>query len=338
MLNLEQRIDVLVKLGERLKDESALPKSLLRRIKAHNPWFIPENVKSAVSGIVEQYLNKNRLEEWLAAYTIKDAQPKKVGLILAGNIPLVGIHDVLAVFIAGHYSHIKLSDKDNILLPIIIDEIVKISKEAQSYFVVVERLSDFDAVIATGSNTSQKYFEKYFGKVPNIIRANRNGVAIIYKDSAPEDIAKLGKDIFSYFGLGCRNVSKLYLEEGVDLKQFYEPIDKYYDIINHHKYKNNYDYTNALYLMNKEEYFTNNFLILRPNTSLSSRISAVHFERFSTVASLSEELESRRGEIQCIVSDRELGGSRIVNFGMSQSPGLSDYADDVDTMEFLLSI
>ena len=338
MLNLEERIDVLVKLGERLKQEEAMPEALLYKVKAHNPWFIPENVNGAISGIVEQYLDKDKLEEWVSEYSIIETTPKKVGLILAGNIPLVGIHDVISVFIAGHYSYLKLSDKDNILLPIILEEIAKISKETQPYFNVVERLTEFDAVIATGSNNSQKYFEKYFSQVPSIIRANRNGVAVIYKDSTPDDLSELGKDIFSYFGLGCRNVSKLYLEEGVELKQFYEPIEKYYDIINHHKYKNNYDYTNALYLMNKEEYFSNNFLILRPNTSLSSRISAVHFERFSDTANLVEELELRKGEIQCIVSDRGLGTLKVLNFGMSQKPGLKDYADDIDTIEFLLTL
>ena len=248
MLELDQRVGILAQLGQRLKEDNAIPDSVLSKVKQHNPWFIKENVTRALNGIIDEYLDLSKIQAWVSSYKIQNQSPKKIGLILAGNIPLVGIHDIVSVFISGHHAQVKLSDKDNILLPYILKELESISQETKDYFQVVERLKDYDAVIATGSNTSQKYFEKYFGNVPHIIRANRNGVAIIYIDSKAEDIAKLGKDIFSYFGLGCRNVSKVYLEEGVKLEQFYEPIDKYYDIINHHKYKNNYDYTHACLL------------------------------------------------------------------------------------------
>jgi len=332
---LEGRINAIVQLGQSLLPVSGDLESVIQKAYIDNPWFTRENVIQSLEAVINEYCNQDKLSTWLSRYDIQETEGKNVGLILAGNIPLVGFHDVLSVFLTGHKAQIKLSDRDTILTKYIIAQLTNQAPEFKDAFEFVDRLSDYDAVIATGSDSTGKYFEKYFGSVPNIIRRNRNGVAIISADESASNLDKLGDDIFNYFGLGCRNVSKIYIEEGMTRDTIFEAIEKRKSIINHNKFKNNYDYSYALYLMNKEEFYTNNFLIMRPNTDIASRIACLHYEFFTDRQALEKQLLESKDLIQCIVSEKPVEGFTHFGFGQAQCPALEDYADGVDTIEFL---
>jgi hypothetical protein len=333
-MTLYDRIDALVAFGQSIDHEANHPMYVQAKLK--NPWFSIDNIKKAIDNIQDQFLNKDKLNEWLSHYTIDEIKsPKKVGLILAGNIPLVGIHDILSVFLSGHESIIKMSDKDTILTTYLINQLIAVSPETSTYFSTVERLTDYDAVIATGSDSTSIVFKKYFSHVPHIIRRNRNGVAVISTSDDQETLKDFHHDLFDYFGLGCRNVSKVYLEQGVSTDLIFESIINASDIINHNKYKNNYDYAYALYLMNQEDFKTNDVLIMRDNESIASRIACLHYEYYQDISSLEKSLSAQRDNIQCIVSSSPIDGFSHFKFGEAQYPALSDYADGVDTIQFL---
>ncbi len=333
IVKLAERIDLLVKLGKRL--EEGIPDNVLRSTEAHNPWFSHDNVIAAVNNVRKHFLDRSLLEAWAEKYKIKESTSKKIGIVMAGNIPLVGFHDFLCCFISGHISQVKLSDRDAVLFTYLVSIMSDIDSGIENYINIIERLESYDAVIATGSDTTSKYFEKYFGAVPHIIRKNRSGVGVISKQSTIESLSPIGNDLFNYFGLGCRNISKLYMEEGVELDTFYKSLTSFKEVINHNKYKNNYDYTYALYLMNKEEFYTDDVLIMRPNKDIASRIATVHYEYYTDPIKLAEELRLHQDEIQCVVSDIELPGIKVFPFGEAQIPSLNDYADGIDTMAFL---
>ena len=338
MISRPTKINDLASLGEYILSWSPELADITNRACADNPWFTTDTVHQSLKAIAEKFLNKASLEKLLNQYEDNGNESKTVALILAGNIPLVGFHDVLSVFLSGHRCIIKLSDKDKLLLPFLIDKLIEVNKDYQALFTFAERLKNFDAVIATGSNTSGNYFEKYFSQVPNIIRKNRNAVAILYNDITEDNLRLLGEDVFAYFGLGCRNVSKLYLEEGFDLKRIFQAILPYSEVSNHNKYMNNYDYNNALNLLNKQSFLTNDFLILKEENAISSRIASLHFEYFSDINNLARDLNSKSDLIQCVVSDRDIEGLSIIPIGKAQCPELMDYADNVDTMKFLISL
>ncbi len=336
--SLQVRIDLMVRLQQFLLDSTAIPESLYNQVKASNPWFTKESVDRAIEAIAIYYLDKEKLAKWVSNYQFGNILPKRVGLILAGNIPLVGFHDILTVFIAGHIAKIKLSDKDKVLTKYLLKKLTEFDSAASEHFEFVERLTDYDAIIATGSNSSYRIFEQYFSSVPHLLRKNRNAIAIIDKDTTEQQLVALGADMLNYFGLGCRNVSKVYIEKGIELARLFEAIDNRKDIIHHNKFKNNYDYSYALYLLNKEEFYTNDFLILRPNEAISSRISVVHYEYFENAELLAHKLESKTEEIQCLISSKPRGIFDVQEFGQSQQPSLTDYADGVDTLQFLLDL
>lgn len=338
-LSLEERKSLLIQLGKKIGTEEGMPPAVVRTAVAHNPWFTEENILHATSEMATAYMGQQEVEQWTGHYKqLADSGGRRVGLLMAGNIPLVGLHDLVCNFLAGHKSLIKLSDKDAKVIPFLIDVLTQLNPKAADYFEIVERLMDYDAVIATGSDTSGRYFKKYFGSVPNIIRLNRNGVAVVDKDTTDESLSALGKDIFSYFGLGCRNVSKLYLEQGFDIQRIFKSIEKYRVLIHHNKYKNNYDYNYALYMMNTEKFLTNDFLILRENETIASRIASVHYSYFENATALSQEIVENKLKIQCIISDREIGDHSYFKFGKAQQPSAMDYADGVDTLEFLIGL
>lgn len=335
-MTLEQRIDTLAQLGEHLLGKDEYLEAVMHRTKFNNPWFTIENQQRSVQAIAQNFLQKEKLQTWAKQYELSEpASPKWVGLIMAGNIPLVGFHDLLCTFVAGHRARLKLSDKDRFLLPYLLKLLGKFDERANEYFEVVERMAEMDAVIATGSNNSSRYFEAYFGKYPNIIRRNRNAVAVLDGTESADDLLALGKDIFRYFGLGCRNVSKLYLPEGYDMQLLLEQLHNYKEIVMHHKYKNNFDYNMALLMMNRTIYWNNGCIIMTENESIASRIAILHFEYFSDKKMLSEELKNRTEEIQCVVAGNDMAGLEVVPFGKAQEPKLSDYADGVDVMNFL---
>lgn len=254
---------------------------------------------------------------------------KRVGIVAAGNIPMVGFHDVLCTLVAGHLPVVKLSGQDRHLLPAVFAYFEKSLGLPVDIDWTEERLGPIDAVIATGSNNTARYFEYYFGDKPHIIRKNRNSVAILTGDESPEMLEKLGEDIFSYFGLGCRNVAKIYIPQDYDIDLFFKSIYPFHEVVNHHKYANNYDYYKALWLLNREDLLDNGFILLRPTEAIASPPGVLYYERYRDAQALRHTLSEKENEIQCIVSSSD------VPFGKSQQPELWDYADGVDTMEFL---
>jgi len=297
-----------------------------------NPWFTPINIRKSMAGLAFM-LSDEKLKDWTKMYPLlnfEPKKPKKVGIVMAGNIPLVGFHDLLSVLISGNHAVVKLSSSDNRLWPHLFDILYSINPEYRNRITVVEdKLKDFDAVIATGSNNTARYFDYYFGKYPNIIRKNRNGIAVITGDETVDELKGLANDIFSFFGLGCRSVSKIYVPEGYKLDNIFEQLYDHHDIINHHKYANNFDYNRTVMMLNQDDILENGFVIFKNASEIASPLAVVFYERYSDLNKLKKELGSRSEEIQCIVS------SDNIPFGQSQKPELWDYADGVDTMTFL---
>jgi len=332
----DQIIKAFSALGSQLLQPDAGLQNVIDTEQHHNAWFTPESVTEAVTAI-GQSLNEADLDTWLSKYpNLEQGETKKVGLILAGNIPLVGLHDVLCVLATGNHALIKASTQDARLVKQVLQILVDIDPVFADHFSFIERLTDFDAVIATGSNNSSRYFEYYFGKVPNIIRKNRNSVAVLTGEETTEQLAALGHDIFDYYGLGCRNVSKLLVPEEYNFNHFFESIERYQAIIHHHKYNNNYDYNKSIYLVNGFKHFDNGFLLVKQDDKMASPLAVVYFEYYADAQAVNDLLSRESENIQCIVSQMPLQvNNQVVAFGHSQHPALWDYADGIDTMEFL---
>lgn len=336
---LKERIEALIQLGKELNPENEALQAVINRTQQNNSWFTIENQWKAVKEIVDNFLKREVLEQWAASYHISDVTPQKsVCLILAGNIPLVGFHDILCVFVAGHQSKIKISEKDPFLIPFIIKNLEAINPSVQPYFEIVQgAMKGFDTVIATGSNNSARYFESYFGKYPHIIRKNRNAIAVLDGNESHEDLMKLGEDIFTYFGLGCRNVSKLYIPRHFNFNPLLEALHEYREIVLHDKYKNNFDYQYALLILNKVKYMGNGCILMIESQEIASPIALLYFEYYDDEKTLTNQLLEKKESIQCIVSNAQFEGLPCFKFGEAQKPSISDYADGVDTMAFLLS-
>ena len=337
LLTTEKRLAALTKWAASIQAQSETFLDVSQKAKQENAWFSTENIEKAVAAIGTM-LQADAVTTWAKqwSYYPEVSAPKKVGLILAGNIPMVGFHDVVCVLAAGHTALIKLSSQDKVLIPFLLDQLIAIEPAFDDRINYVERLADFDAVIATGSNNSSRYFEYYFGKVPHIIRKNRTSIAIINGDETAEERTQLGADIFSYFGLGCRNVSKIYVPKGYDMAHFFEPIESYNSIIQHHKYLNNYEYNKSIYLVNSDAHLDNGFLLTKPDTSLHSPLAVLFTEEYASKADLEKELQTIEEEIQCVASMSPLNlNNQVVPFGYTQSPRLWDYADGRDVMQFL---
>lgn len=302
-----------------------------------NGWFTIEEVKRSLMSLAKM-LNKTDLEQWFKKIEIQK-NPKKIGLILAGNIPLVGFHDVLCVLATGNIAIIKMSSSDDQLLPALLKQLLIIEPGFTDQIIYTERLKDFDAIIATGSNNTSRYFDYYFGKVPNIIRKNRNSVAVLSGNETQTELENLGHDIFDYFGLGCRNVSKVYIPANYDLKNLFEPIEKYQPIVNHFKYNNNYDYNKSIYLVNGVKHFDNGFLLVKADENFVSPLAVLFYEEYNDVSEIEEKLTLQDEQIQCVVSNIDLKiNKEKIGFGDSQNPKLWDYADNVNTINFLQAL
>ncbi len=329
----KDRIVPFVALGEYItslleKDD----KDFFRAIQNQNNWFTEESVKLGLKG-VQQYLSEEALVGWTNAYDWPaTVAPKNVGIVMAGNIPLVGFHDLLCVIVAGHNAWVKPSSQDSLLMMHLIEQLKRISPELGEKIQLVERLNDADAVIATGSDNSARYFSYYFGKKPNIIRQNRTSVAVLTGKETQEDIVGLGKDIFTYYGLGCRNVSKVFVPQGFDFTPLLDGLSGYESVGDHHKYRNNYDYNKSIYLVNKEPHLDTGFLLVRESEELVSPISVLYYQQYTSAADLSTLLENSKDKIQCVV------GEGYLPFGSAQHPEVDDYADGVDTFKFLIGL
>lgn len=351
MATLDQRFNAFVKLGEFLRsftktsmdnldssddrNEWHLKFENAISLAGHkNGWFTKQQVMFAINAWAEQ-LDDAKLREWLLPYPLENNTHKTVAIIMAGNIPLVGFHDFLAAIISGNRVLVKCSSNDNILLPFISDFLIHIEPELSAEIAFSEgRLTNYEVVIATGSNNTARYFAHYFGNKPNIIRKNRNSIAIVSGKETKEQLSELGEDIFRYYGLGCRNVSKLFVPQDYSFDNFFKSIGTYKYLIDQNKYANNYDYNKAVYLMSEFEFLDNGFFLLKEDKGYASPIGTAFYERYTTVEDLKIKLVEDRDQIQCIV-----GGNLIENsipYGKTQKPELWDYADGIDTVEFLL--
>lgn len=309
---------------------------LIKLSQSHNGWYTNDNVYFAIQSWAEALKIEN-LNKWLHVYDLSATNSKTVGLILAGNIPLVGFHDFISVLLAGHKVVVKTSSNDQHLLPFLAEYIISIEPKFNDYITFVEgKLEDFDAVIATGSNNTARYFEFYFKDKPSIIRKSRNSVAVLNGNETAEQMIALGEDIFRYFGLGCRNVSKIFVPKGYNFDAFFGGMFPYQDVIKYEKYANNYDYNKAVFLMSNFKLLDNEFLIIKEDKSYASPISCVFYEYYENIEDVKLRLNAENDQIQCIVSNDLLDNS--VAFGQTQKPNLWDYADNVDTMNFLLAL
>ncbi|HWZ04019.1 MAG TPA: hypothetical protein VNX40_10460 [Mucilaginibacter sp.] len=337
--NKSQLINIFSALGAQLITPNEKLLATIETEYQYNAWFTAESVLHAIKAI-GLMLNEKDLGLWLDKYPIENTgSGKKVGLILAGNIPLVGFHDVLCVLMTGNYALIKASTQDARLIKNVLALLTTIEPHFKEQYSFIERLTDFEAVIATGSNNTSRYFEYYFGKVPNIIRKNRSSIAVLGGDETAEQLYQLGHDIFDYYGLGCRNVSKLLAPKGYNFNFFFESIEVYNDIINHNKYNNNYFYNKSIYLVNSDKHLDNNFLLLKEDIRLASPLGVLYFEYYDDIESAKSKLKEESDRIQCVVSAIPLGiNNQVVDFGKSQQPALWDYADGVDTMTFLTTL
>ncbi len=332
-MKLQQRKELLVRLGNYMlsNDEHWL----LEKQKAFlaNNWFIPQFIDRSVENIAHNFLQPEKLQKLADEYKIpeENPSPKKVGIVMAGNIPLVGFHDLLCVFLTGHYAWIKPSTKDEVLIKHLVSKLVEWDAEAGEYFVLSAMLKNCDAYIATGSNNSSRYFEYYFKNYPTIIRKNRTSVAILEGDESKEDLEALADDVYQYFGLGCRNVTKIFVPEQYNFEPLLNAFKKYDSLINHHKYKNNYDYNLAVLMINNRYYMTNGSILLVEDPSPFSPISQLHYEYYINAGEVRMALLLDEN-IQCVA------GNHNIPFGEVQCPQISDYADGVDTVKFLLDL
>ena len=343
-MNINRRIQLISDIGEFLKnyldenydnnnDNKLVEfKDVIIKAQSKNPWFTDANIKVNLT-YWSKKLTKHNLNKWLSKYNLNNTSRKNIAIIMAGNIPLVGFHDFICVFLSGHDSIIKLSNSDSCIIPFLTD-LMKLPSERIVYS--DSFLKDYDGVIATGSDNTSRYFDYYFKNKRSIIRKNRNSIAILNGEESDDDLKSLSQDIFTYFGLGCRNVSKLYVPKNYNFDLFFNSIFCYKELINNHKYANNYDYNKAIYLMSEYKFLDNGFFIVKEGNEMHSPISTINFEYYDNVSILKEKINLEDDNIQCIVSNIEFKGK--VNFGETQNPSLNQYADNIDVMRFLLTI
>jgi len=335
-LTKQQRINAFVKLGELLQRQPEDLTQIIHLAQHKNPWYTIKNVEKALHAISSN-LSVKKLNYWLQDYPDLEST-KTVGLILAGNIPLVGFHDILCVLISGFKAKIKLSSDDAGLTTYVLNRLKQIEPAFEASFEIVDRLKDFDLVIATGSNNTARYFDYYFGAKPHIIRRNRNSIAVITGKESAAQLQALGHDIFDYFGLGCRSVSKIFVPKDYNVSHFFEGIADFKDVADHYKYNNNYDYNKSIYLINGDKHFDNGFLLLKQDERTASPLSVVYYEEYNSLGDVENELNQQAENIQCVVSEVQLNiQSPVFHFGESQCPALNDYADGMNTLNFLFA-
>ena len=331
-MNLQQRLEILHQLRQYISEQPPEWQMACKQAEQQNNWFTQKFIASAAHAITENFLNKEQLEAWIRHYHLDDnISPKTIGIVMAGNIPLVGFHDFLCAFVSGHKQLCKLSSKDDVLLKHLVTKMIEWNPAVAERVRFNSMLKDCDAYIATGSDNSARYFDYYFGRYPSIIRKNRTSVGILTGNETETELSLLADDVMQYFGLGCRNITKLYVPTGYNFVPLLNALRKYSWMFDHHKYRNNYDYQLAIYLMNNIYYMTNDCIVLIENEQIFSPIGTLHYSYYQQQA---DAIKSLRGneQVQTIV------GNDYIPFGQAQQPKLMDYADGVDVMAFLLGL
>jgi hypothetical protein len=328
-MNLQARKDLMVQLGRFMQTNDEAWQAAKQKATNENPWFLRQFIDLSVRNITEQFLTEEKLQSLIDRYSLgENANPKKVGIVMAGNIPMVGFHDLLCTFMTGHYAMIKFSSKDAVLIRFLINKVQEWEPSALPYFTISEMLKKCDAYIATGSNNSSTYFEYYFAKYPHIIRKNRTSVALLTGEENEKELEALADDVYQYFGLGCRNVTKLFVPRNYNFEPLLNAFRKYNFLFDYQKYKNNYDYNLAIHLLNNKYYMSNGSILLVEEKSPFSPISQLHYEYYDDAADVKDWVAGNEA-IQCLV------GKNGLAFGAAQQPGICDYADGIDTVRFL---
>lgn len=335
MVLKEHQRKLIIGLNNLLSPESDFHDQLIQQSQRHNPWFTPEMTALAIKSIRQHYLAPQLVEHWLRPYP--PAQHKRnLAIICAGNIPLVGFHDILCAYFTNHNCQIKLSSKDDYLMKSIVEQMQNLDDDWRQRSCVIDQVKKPDMVIATGSNNTQRYFEQYFQGIPNILRNNRTSVAVLDGKESNYEYAALSQDIFSYYGLGCRNVAHLFLPRGFDLLKLRTSFEEFNHLLDHHKYRNNYDYNYAIYLMNKVSFYNLGPALLLESHDLFARIACIHYQFYDDVEDVVGYIKTRKRDIQCVVSSMDEQELNAIPLGMAQSPSLNDYSDGMDTIKFLL--
>jgi hypothetical protein len=342
-MNLNSRIDAFVKLGKRMLEESKQDsgfkfESIVQDASIHNPWFTSENVYFAIDSIVNQWLNRDELVSFVAKYPkayFSPKESKKIVVIMAGNIPFAGFHDLLCVLLAGHRFYGKISSKDGHLIEAVINLLIEVNPEFSDLIELSEAtLHGFDAVIATGSDNSSRYFDYYFKNYPSIIRKHRNSIAVITGNETQEELTSLSDDIFLYFGIGCRSISKLMVPKDYDFSPMLKAFKTWQNLDTHNKYMNNYEFQKTMNQMNLIDHIDTDFFLLKMNDSISSTVGVIHYQEYEQIETVMQYITTHCDEIQCIVGDSKIIPTAI-KFGSSQNPKLDEFADGKDTIEFL---
>ncbi|MFC5408368.1 acyl-CoA reductase [Larkinella bovis] len=336
-MSITERAAAFVELGNYLKnpENAAELEEIAQKAYSSNPWFTPENVAKSLAAIAHEYLDEEKLSAWIKGYNVTGKAAKNVGVVMAGNIPAVGFHDLLCVLISGHRLLAKLSTPDFVLIKYLIQKIIEFNPGFSDFIQISERLNQADAFIATGSSNSARYFEYYFSKKPNIIRRNRSSAAILTGRETAGELQALGNDVLDYFGLGCRNVSTVFVPAYYDVVPLLHTLEpRAFEFTSHHKYNNNYDYNKSIYLVNGVPHYDNGFLLLTENEGLVSPISVLYLQYYTDLNELERKIGALSETIQCLAS-KDGFYPNSVRFGHTQRPGLTDYADGIDTMAFL---
>ena len=341
-MNLEQRIQAFCKLGEFLSHacDTKSPELYTYIQKAHfqNQWFTHENCVMAVQALTNTLIYE-KLHAWIHSYTIPHKIPARIAVIMAGNIPLVGFHDALCVLISGNTLIAKVSSKDTVLIEYVLSKLIEIEQRfEQNIQICTQKLPKFDAIICTGSNNSSRYFEYYFGKYPHIIRKNRNSVGVITQDDTPDIYPLFFHDVFAYFGLGCRNISKIYIHKNHDIRNILDACKSYEFLTQHAKYMNNYEYQKSLYLLNQQEHLDTGYLLLTQSTQLHSPLAVLFYETYTHIHEVQKTVELEKDVLQCIVCSNNIFYKENTKPGTTQMPELYNYADDIDTLSFILNL
>jgi hypothetical protein len=332
-MKLQQRKELLAQLGAYMKGNDEEWAIVKQRAYQENNWFIPEFINLAVNNMATGFLQPGLLDKLAVTYSIpqENPSPQMIGIVMAGNIPLVGFHDLLCVFLSGHRAKIKASSKDEVLITHLVDKMISWQPETEYYFAFSAMLKECDAYIATGSNNSSRYFEYYFSKYPHVIRKNRSSVGILNGQESAAELEALADDVYQYFGLGCRNVTKIFVPRNYDFRPLLEAFRKYDHLSDYHKYKNNYDYNLAVYMLNNRYYMTNGSILLVEDSSITSPISQLNYEYYNNEDDVRARLLNN-DSVQCVV------GKNNIPFGEAQCPGIMEFADGIDTLEFLLHL
>jgi len=338
-MSLEERITLLTKLGIYLSSEDEYLHAVMHRTAFNNQWLTIENSKKAGKSMAIAYLTRETLLDWVAKFDWTSPEiPKEVGIVPAGNVPLVGLLDIVSTFLAGHIALIKPTSAEEYLLPHLIKKMIAWEPKAALYFQLNNFLKGFDAIITMTHGSKNPYFTTYFSKFPHIIRAERHSIAILDGAETDVELLALGNDVFANFGLGNENVSKIYVPEGYNFDKLLTIFHEYRQIVLTSKYKNNFDYNYSLFLLNNLSFLANGCLILKEDSSLTSRIACLHYENYTNLATLTNELNGLKKEIRYIVSRRPIEGLRTLLPGNTQTPSLQQDPDRVETMQFLINL